>query len=197
MSEPAAAVPSIRVERRTSTDRDPWIWGGTILLVLLSVAAVQLYRAAPRTAAEAGARAWLTVQPDAFTPRMTRAEQTLADAASLRGAGRDSAAAASYLSAAEGAWEARRHGRDAADSAAATGLWARALLDRGETLLAAGAAPWWRPDDDQILTQALASVDAVLEQQVPPETRARAERLRRELRSKLRPGPLEWLPLPR
>lgn len=177
--------------------QDPWLVGGVVLLVLLSVATVLLYRGAPQNVAEAGARTWLSVRPDDFTPRLARARQARERALVLRAQGSDSAAAAQLAVAAGYAWEARERASESAGRATATELWAGSLLDRGELLLARGSTPWWRPDDDALLSEALASVDQALATPVAPETRRRAEQLRSSLQTKLRRGPLEWVPTPR
>lgn len=168
--------------------------GGLVLLAVLSVGVLLLYRGAPQSVAEAGARSWMSVRPDAFTPRFVRAEQSYVRAAELRAAGRDSAAAAGFADAAAGAWEARGRAGAEEQRARASELWATALLERGDILLGAGSTAWWRPDDNAVLEDALASVDAVLGVRTSPEIRRRADTLAAALRAKLRPGPLEWFP---
>lgn len=183
--------------REPASERDPWVIGGMILLLVVTLAGIQLYRSAPRSAAELGSRAWLSVSPNAFAPRIARAREAYQAAAGARAAGRDSAAVDGYAVAADLAAEARTVAKEDADRSAATELWASALLDRAELLLGLGAEPWWRPDDNRLLEQALSSVEQVMQTPMAPATRERAATLRRELRAKLRPGPLELLPLPR
>ncbi|HEX2188938.1 MAG TPA: hypothetical protein VHG51_08585 [Longimicrobiaceae bacterium] len=174
--------------------RDPWVGGGLALLFLLTAGTVVLYRSAPQTVAEARTRSMVAVRPSAFTPRIARAEE-LARAAAAAAASGDSAAAMQGWAAAAGeAWSARELAADSSETAAATGLWAGAVLERSALMLAAASSPWWRRDDDAALRDALAETERVLAVPTSPATRARAGALAARIRDKLRPGPLEWLP---
>ena len=76
----------------------------------------------------------------------------------------------------------------------ATDLWANVVLDRAELMLASGAGPWYKMDDDQVLKEAMVAVNRAQEAPLSPATRARAAALDERIRRQLRPGPLEWLP---
>jgi hypothetical protein len=76
----------------------------------------------------------------------------------------------------------------------ATELWATATLDRAELMLAAGAAPWYRGDNTQLLQEAKAAVERAGSVPLTPATRTRATALLANVERKLRPGPLEWIP---
>lgn len=183
-----------RVMPSSTALRDPWVGGGLVLLALLTVGTILLYRGAPQTVSEARAGALVAVRPSAFSPRIARAEESVraAEAATLTG---DTVGAMrEYAAAAEQAWAARGFASDTAEAAAATELWADAILDRAGLMLAAASAPWWRRDDDAALQDALARVEQVLSVPVSPPTRQRAASLAGTIRTKLRPGPLEWLP---
>lgn len=174
--------------------RDPWLIGGLVLLAVLSVGALQLYRSAPQTLADAGTRGLVAVRPSAFGPRLRRAEERFTTAEAAREARQDSVAMVNFGAAAEQAWTARGFADSPADSSAALNLWSRAVLARTELLLQAGTGPWWRRDDNERLQEALASAQRVLAEASEPDLRQRAEALRRETERRLRPGPLEWLP---
>ena len=174
--------------------RDPWVIGGLVLLATFSVGALQLYRSAPQTLADAGTRGLVAVRPSAFGPRIRRAEERLATAEAARTTQQDSVAMVNFGAAAEQAWTARGFADSAADSSAALNLWSRAVLGRTELLLQTGTGPWWRRDDNERLQEALASAQRVLAEAPEPEIRQRAETLTRETERRLRPGPLEWLP---
>lgn len=174
--------------------RDPWVAGGVALLTLLSAGVVLLYRGAPQSVAEARSRGWVAVSPDAYTPRVNRAEERLRAAEGALARGDTAAALAAYEAAAGEALTAAEHAPGEAERGAAAELWARAVLGRAALMLEAAGAPWWRPDDDELLRAALAAVERVAASPATPATRARAEELAGAIRRKLRPGPLEWLP---
>jgi hypothetical protein len=176
--------------------RDRWVAGGLALLAALTLGTLLLYRGAPQSVAEARSRTWVAVSPDAYTPRIARANERLRAAAAAAQAGDTASAVRVYATAAEEARAAGENAETEPDRRAAVELWARALLDRAELMLRAGDAPWWRRDDEAILREALASVERVATAPTMPETRARAEGLAQALRRKLRPGPLEWIPRP-
>ncbi len=175
--------------------RDPWVGGGLALLALLTVGAGLLYHGAPQSFTEAHSQARVTVRPGAFEPRMARAEERRRAASAAVSSGDTVAALREYAAAGEQAWSARGLARDSSEAAAATELWAAIVLDRSALMLAAASSPWWRRDDDPALRDALAQVEGVLALPTSPDTRGRAEGLAAEIRNKLRPGPLEWLPL--
>lgn len=174
--------------------RDPWVAGGLALLALLSVGVLLLYRGAPQSVAEARSRTWVAVSPDAYTPRMSRAEERLGAAEAALAGGDTASALRAYAAAGEEALTAAEHAPGEAERGAAAELWARAVLGRAALMLEAAGAPWWRADDDEVLREALAAAERVAAAPVSPITRARAEELARALRRKLRPGPLEWFP---
>ena len=174
--------------------RDPWVIGGLLLLAVLSIGAVQLYRSAPHTLADAGTRGLVAVRPSAFGPRIRRAEERFATAEAARATQQDSTAMVNFGAAAEQAWAARGFADSPTDSSTALNLWSRSVLARTELLLQAGTGPWWRRDDNERLQEALTSAQRVLAEASEPEIRQRAEALRRETERRLRPGPLEWLP---
>jgi hypothetical protein len=78
--------------------------------------------------------------------------------------------------------------------AEATEFWAGIALDRAGLMLAGGATPWYRGDNDQMLTDALAIAQRVRAAPVSPPTRQRADELVARTERQLRTGPLEWLP---
>lgn len=165
--------------------------GGVALLVLLSVGAVMLYRSAPQSAAEVTTGALLAARPGAFEPNLARAEERLRAAAS---APDDSSAVAALASAAELGWRARELAADPEETGRATAVWAEAMLGWAERLRAAGTGAGLRPDDNQLLRQALALTQSVGTVPLPPPLRQRTETLRARIERQLRPGPLEWLP---
>lgn len=174
--------------------RDPWVMPGLVLLAVLTVAVALLYRGAPQTAAEVGSRTWVAVAPDAFTPRVSRARERVQAAMRAAAAGDTAGAIARYAEAEAEAWTARQNAGDAVQAATATELWATATLDRAELMLAAGAAPWYRGDNTQLLQEAKAAVQRVGSVPLAPATRTRAAALLANIERKLRPGPLEWIP---
>lgn len=174
--------------------RDPWVIGGLALLVMLSLGALQLYRSAPQTLADAGTRGLVAVRPSAFGPRMRRAEERMVTAEAARATRQDSLAMVNFGAAAEQAWAARGFADTPTDSTVALNLWSRAVLGRTELLLQTGTGPWWRRDDNERLQEALTSAQRVLAESGEPEIREQAESLRGETERRLRPGPLEWLP---
>lgn len=175
-------------------DRDAWVIGGLVLLALLTLGSVLLYRSAPQSVAEARSRSWVAVRPSAFAPRYARAGERARAAAAALAAGDTATAVREYSVAAVEAEQARSLAVSDGERAAAAEMWAAALLDRAGLMLGAASSPWWRPDDEPVLREALASVERVRAAPVSPATRARAETLAESLRRQLRPGPLEWLP---
>ena len=176
---------------------DPWVAGGLLLLGVLSIGTVQLYRTAPQSVGEARVRTLAAARPSAFTPRIERAEQRFEAAARAATTGSDSVAAAAFEEAAEQAWAARDLAETIGDRQRATELWGRAMLARATLLQEAGTGRGLRRDDNELLRQALAMVEQVLANQTSPALRERAEERQEALERKLRPRPLEWLPLPR
>jgi hypothetical protein len=61
-------------------------------------------------------------------------------------------------------------------------------------MLGAGATPWYRGDDEQLLRDASAIVQRVRTAPVSAPTKQRAEALAQRIERQLRPGPLEWVP---
>ena len=181
--------------RTTGSLRDPWVIPGLALLAVLTVAAVLLYRSAPQSASQVKSATWVAVSPDAFTPRMARARERLQAALRARAAGDTAGAIAAYAEAEAEALSARERAEgDTARSSQATELWAGVALDRAELMLAAGAAPWYRGDNEQLLNEALAVVRQVRSVPTSPATRRRADAVAARVERQLRPGPLEWLP---
>jgi hypothetical protein len=78
----------------------------------------------------------------------------------------------------------------------ATEFWAGIALDRAGLMLAGGATPWYRGDNDQMLTDALTIAQRVRAAPVSSTTRQRADELIARIQRQLRTGPLEWLPRP-
>ncbi|MFL5383374.1 MAG: hypothetical protein ACJ8GN_12725 [Longimicrobiaceae bacterium] len=190
---PAPASPPSAPEARSGL-RDPWVLPGLGLLLVGTVLAVLLYRAAPQSAAEVRTGALVAVAPDAFTPHLSRARERV-EAAQRATIGGDTAGAIARL--AEGEEEAlaaRQRASDTTQTRTATELWANVVLDRAELMLASGARPWYRADNDQVLTEALAAVRRAQEAPLSPAARARAAALDEKIRRQLRPGPLELLP---
>lgn len=174
--------------------RDPWAVGGTVLLAVLSAVVIVLYRSAPQSVAEARTGLAVAARPDAFGPRLARAEQELAAALDAREAGADSAAALGFAAATRHGWAARRLASDRAERREATAIWAQAMLELAELMRAAGSESWWRGDDEEELRRALELVHRVLAVSTVPATRRRAAELRDRIQDELRPGPLEDLP---
>lgn len=190
VTQPAAtAAPGPGADRR-----DPWVIGGLVLLGVMTVLAVLLYRASPQTAREVGSAALVAVAPDAFTPRISRARERISAAQRARAAGDTAGALARYAEAEEEALTARQHTADTAQVRTATELWAASVLDRAELMLASGARPWYRADNNQVLGEALAAVRRVQAVPLEPGTRARAQQLAERIDRQMRTGPLEWLP---
>lgn len=173
---------------------DPWVVAGLVALTALSAGVVGLYRSAPQSVEQVRTRTWLAARPDAYAPNLARARESLRRAESTAV---DSVAAAEYAAAAEHAWRARGLAATPQEAGDATGAWGEALLGWAERLRTAGTGTGLRSDENETLRQALALVNRVLAVQTPPPVRARAEALRDQLERQLRPGPLEWLPLPR
>jgi hypothetical protein len=174
--------------------RDPWVLPGLALLAALTVLVAVLYANQPQTAAEVGGRAWVALAPDAYTPRISRARERVkaGQDAALRG---DTAAAmARYAEAEEEALSARERAGTPQRAAEAAELWAGIALDRAGLMLAAGATPWYRGDDDGMLRDAQGVVQRVRAAPVAPATRRRADALAQRIERQLRTGPLEWLP---
>jgi hypothetical protein len=161
---------------------------------VLSVAVILLYRGAPQTAAEVGGRTWVAIAPDAYTPRVSRARERVQAATRAAAAGDTAGAIARYAEAEAEAWTARQNAGDSAQTAAATELWATATLDRAELMLNAGATPWYRGDNNQLLQEARAAVQRVAAVPLAPATRTRAAAVAARIDRQLRPGPLEWIP---
>ena len=174
--------------------RDPWVRPGLALLAVLTVAAALLYRGAPQSAAEVGGRTWVAIAPDAYTPRVSRARERVQAALRAVASGDTAGAIARYAEAESEAWTARENAGDSAQASAATELWATATLDRAELMLRAGAAPWYRGDDTQLLNEAKTAVSRVAAVPLAPATRARATAVAARIERQLRPGPLEWIP---
>ncbi|HYJ78330.1 MAG TPA: hypothetical protein VEW03_01905 [Longimicrobiaceae bacterium] len=174
--------------------RDPWIAAGLAVLAVLTAGAILLYRSAPQSAAEVRGATWVAVAPDAFTPRISRARERVSAALRAGAAGDTAGALARYAEAEEEALLARGRAGDSAQVAASTELWAAAALDRAQLMLAAGARPWYRGDDNQRLAEALAVVRRVAGAPVSAAARQRADALGGRIARELRTGPLEWLP---
>jgi hypothetical protein len=174
--------------------RDPWVRPGLALLAVLTAAAALLYGSAPQSAAEVGGRTWVALAPDAFTPRVTRARERVQAALRAAAAGDTAGAIARYAEAEAEAWTARSNAGDPAQAATATELWAGATLDRAELMLGAGAAPWYRGDNNQLLQEARAAVHRVQSVPTTPATRQRTAQVMARIDRQLRPGPLEWIP---
>jgi len=185
----AAAAPGPLADRR-----DPWVIGGLVLLGVMTVFAILLYRASPQSAREVGSAALVAVAPDAFTPRISRARERISAAQRARAAGDTAGALARYAEAEEEALTARQHTADTTQTRTATELWATTVLDRAELMLSAGARPWYRADNNQVLGEALAAVRRVQTVPLPAPTRTRAQQLAERIERQMRAGPLEWLP---
>lgn len=177
--------------------QDPWLIGGGALLVVLSVGVLALYRSAPQTLEQARNQTLLVARPDAHAPRLAAAEERLRVAETAAESGRDSLALAAFAEAAAFAEEANRLAEDEAGRRASTDLWARALLGSAERLQQAGTGTGLRPDDRLLLERALGLVERVLAASPSPDLIDTAETMRDEIRTQIRIGPLEWLPLPR
>ena len=191
---PAPAPPLAPPPAAVQGLRDPWVRPGLALLAVLTVLAALLYRAAPQSAAEVGNSALVAVAPDAFTPHLSRARERLDAAQRAKAAGDTAGAVARLAEGEEEALAARQRASDSTQVRTATELWADVVLDRAELMLASGAGPWYRADNDQVLKEALAAVNRAQEAPLSPAAKARAAALDDKIRRQLRPGPLEWLP---
>ena len=174
--------------------RDPWVRPGLALLAVLTIAAALLYLRAPQSAAEVRSSAWVSLSPDAFTPRVARARERAGAALRALATGDTAGAIARYAEAEEEALSARERAADTLQARTATDLWAGLVLDRAALMLRSGARPWFRGDDDQLLAEARAAVRRVESAPASPALRQRARSLGAEIERQLRPGPLEWLP---
>jgi hypothetical protein len=181
-------------ERFTDGVRDPWVIPGLALLAVCTVLVLYLYASRPQTAAEVGGRAWVALAPDAFTPRMARARERIEAGQEAVARGDTAAAIARYAEAEEEALSARDRAGTPERAAEAAELWAGVALDRAGLMLGAGAAPWYRGDDVQLLRDALAVVQRVQAAPVAPATKDRADALAARIQRQLRTGPLEWIP---
>lgn len=182
--------------RFTAGLRDPWVLPGLALLAVLTGLVLYLYASRPQSAAEVGGRAWVALAPDAFTPRIARARERVKAGQDAAAAGDTAAAIARYAEAEEEALSARERAGTPERAAEAAELWGGIALDRAGLMLASGATPWYRGDDDQLLRDAQAVVQRVRAAPVSPPTRQRAEALDARIQRQLRTGPLEWLPGP-
>ena len=174
--------------------RDPWVIGGLVLLVLLTLGAILVYRSAPRTLAEARTESWLAARPNAFGANLARGRERLERAYEEALAGNDSATLALDSVAAEHGWRAATLAADAPERDQALTLWAEATLHRAETLRVMGTGVGLRPDDNPTLERALQLAIQVDSLGPDPTFRARADSLRSVLERQLRLGPLEWIP---
>lgn len=174
--------------------RDPCVLGGLLLLAALTVAALFVYRSAPRTLAEARTGSWLAARPNAFGANLARGQERYEAALREASAGNDSLAAVFDSVAAEHAWRAAGVTDEAGERREALRLWSQAVLHRADRLRVLGTGAGFRPDDDPVLRKALTLVQQVDSLSPFPGARARADTLRLEIERQLRPGPLEWLP---
>lgn len=182
------------MDREGASPVDRWAVAGLILLAFLSVAAILLYRSAPRTLAEAGTGSWVAAAPNTAAANLARSRERFARALEAAAAGDDSAAIALDSIAAEHARRAGEAGDDDAIRREAAELWAAATLHRADLLRLRGTGTGLRPDDNTILRQALDLVNSVDSLSPLPEAHARADSLRATIERQLRPGPLQWLP---
>ncbi|HEX2077816.1 MAG TPA: hypothetical protein VHG08_08910 [Longimicrobium sp.] len=181
-------------QRPSAGLRDRWVIPGLALLAALTVLVVVIYAGQPQSAGEVGGRAWVALSPDAYTPRIARARERAKAALDAAARGDTAAAIARYAEAEEEALSARERAGTPERIAEATETWAGLALDRAAMMLAAGATPWYRGDDDQLLRDAAAVVQRVQSAPVNNVTRLRAQALAERIRRQLRPGPLEWIP---
>lgn len=188
--EAAAPPPS----RASAGLRDPWVLPGLALLLVLTVLVVYLYASQPQSAGEVGGRAWVALAPDAYTPRVARARERVKAGLDAAARGDTAAAIARYAEAEEEALTARERAGTPERTAEATELWAATALDRATLMLGAGATPWYRGDDNQMLRDARTVVQRVRAAPVSAPTKQRAEALAQRIDRQLRPGPLEWVP---
>jgi len=165
-----------------------------VLLAGLSLLVLFFYVGQPQSTAEVRGRAWVALSPDAFTPRISRARERVKSALDAAAAGDTAAAIARYAEGEEEALTAQQRAGTPQQAATATELWAGIALDRAGMMLAAGATPWYRGDDEQLLAEALATVQRVAAAPVSPAAKQRAAALDQRIQRQLRPAPLEWLP---
>jgi hypothetical protein len=189
---PEAAAPP--PPRASAGHRDPWVLPGLALLLVLTVLVVYLYASQPQSAGEVGGRAWVALAPDAYTPRVARARERVKAGLDAAARGDTAAAIARYAEAEEEALTARERAGTPERTAEATELWAATALDRATLMLGAGATPWYRGDDNQMLRDAQTVVQRVRAAPVSAPTKQRAEALAQRIDRQLRPGPLEWVP---
>jgi hypothetical protein len=181
-------------ENATAGIRDPWVRPGLALLVVLTVLVGILYANQPQTAAEVSGRAWVALSPDAYTPRISRARERVKAGQDAALAGDTAAAIARYAEAEEEALSARERAGTPERAAEAAEIWAGIALDRAGLMLAAGATPWYRGDNDQQLRDAKAVAERVRIAPVSAPTKQRARQLMQRIDRQLRTGPLEWIP---
>ena len=181
-------------DSRSGAMRERGVRPGLALLALLTVGWTWLYLTAPQSTAELRDRTLVAVAPDAVTPPLARARERLSAAQRALADGDTAAAMARYAEAEQEAWTARERAGDSPSGGAATEVWAGALLDRAELLLAAGARPWYRGDDATLLAEARGAVQRVRATRTAEATARRAAALEDRIARQLRPGPLEWLP---
>jgi hypothetical protein len=174
--------------------RDPWVSGGLLLLAVLSLLAVLLYRSAPQSVEEARARAWSSARPDAFAPQLARARERLRTARAASAAARDSAALLAYSDAAQLASAAWNDARDDDQRTSARAVWAEATLESADILLRMGTGTGLRPDDNDLLREALERTEQVLSAPLDTAMHRHAAFLQTRIQRQLRPGPLEWVP---
>ena len=141
-----------------------------------------------------GGRAWVALAPDAYTPRIARARERVKAGQDAAAAGDTAAAIARYAEAEEEALSARERAGTPQRAGEAAELWAGIALDRAGLMLGAGATPWYRGDDDQMLQDARTIVQRVTAAPVSAPTKQRAQALDARIQRQLRTGPLEWLP---
>lgn len=188
--EPAVPHP----QRFTAGLRDPWVRPGLALLFILTPLVVFFYANQPQSASEVGGRAWVALSPDAYTPRVSRARERVKAGQDAAAAGDTAAAIARYAEAEEEALSARLRAGTPERAAEAAELWGGIALDRAGLMLGAGATPWYRGDDDQMLRDALAIAQRVRAAPVSAATKQRAAALAERIERQLRTGPLEWIP---
>jgi hypothetical protein len=186
--------PAMPPSRASAGLRDPWVLPGLALLAVLTALALFLYAGQPQSPGEVGGRAWVALAPDAYTPRISRARERVKAGLDAAARGDTAAAIARYAEAEEEALTARERAGTPERTAEATELWAGIALDRAGLMLGAGATPWYRGDNEQMLRDASAVVQRVRAAPVSAPTKQRAEALAARIERQLRPGPLEWVP---
>ena len=174
--------------------RDPWVLPGIAAVLVGTFLSVYLYASQPQTASEVGGRAWVALSPDAYTPRLSRARERVAAGQAAAVAGDTAAAIARYAEAEEEALSARERADTPQRAAEALELWAGIALDRAGLMLGAGAKPWYRGDNNQLLSDARTIVQRVVAAPVAAPTKQRAQELDARIARQLRTGPLEWFP---